>query len=61
MKDNKGNIFIKGHKCFERGMKDVIYVKLEQSSLNGGVSLLHHLLAIYTDVLSTLAEFGPIR
>ncbi len=39
---------------FERGVKEAIYVKVEQPSLNRGGGLRHHLSPAYNAVLKTV-------
>ena len=52
--ENNVNILAKENRWFERGVKESIYVKLEQRSLNRGVGLQHYLSPTYNTVLSSL-------
>ena len=49
-------ILDKEHRWFERGVKDVIYVKSEQPSLNRGGGLRHNLAGAYSSVIRKLPK-----
>ena len=51
--DNNVNILARGDRWFERGVKEFIYVKLEQPSLNRGGGLRYDLSPTYNAVLSS--------
>ena len=52
--DNNVNILAREDRWFERGVKESIYIKLEQLSLNRGGGLQHYLSPTYNAVLSSL-------
>ena len=52
--DNNGNILAREDRWFERGVKESIYVKLEQLSWNRGDGLRHYLSPTSYGVLSSL-------
>ena len=51
--DNNVNISAREDRWFERGVKESIFVKLEQLSLNGECGLRHYLSITYNAVLSS--------
>lgn len=54
--DNNVNILAREHRWFKRGVKESIYVKLEQPSLNTGGGLQHYLSPTSYGELSSLSR-----
>jgi len=55
--DNKDvSVLDKEHRWYERGVKEAIYVKKEQPSLNKGGGLRHNLAGAYSSVISKIPK-----